>query len=94
MKMYMLRNSDGLYLNTDYHTRWQQGNWRPREQARLYKSKQGIRSALAGIAFPAMKAHLGIENPAPPFGTMWSDVDRECCLQGETRTEVVSSGLA
>lgn len=45
---YALRNSEGKYLNTDYHSRWGKGVWRSREDLRIYKSKTGIRSAIRG----------------------------------------------
>lgn len=74
MKRFMMRNAEGLYLNTDYHTRWKQGKWRDRDNARLYSSVVGIMSAFGGIT-PAVKKHLGIvwERPAG----QWTDADRE-----------------
>lgn len=75
MKMYMLRNSEGLYLNSSYRASRSHGNWRDRDNARLYRSKQGIRAALYGTAFPAMKKHIGMENYTRPEGR-WTDEDR------------------
>lgn len=44
---YTLRNPEGKYLNTDYHSSLRKGDWREqRVQARIYKSKQGIRQAI------------------------------------------------
>lgn len=76
MKMYMLRNVEGEYLNTDYQSRHRHGSWRAREDARLYKSKQGIKSALSYTAFPAMKAHIGMEDYQRPVG-VWTEEDRK-----------------
>ena len=45
---YLLINPKGEYLNTDYHSSMRKGDWRAdRAEARVYKSKQGIRQAIA-----------------------------------------------
>lgn len=75
MKRFMMRNSEGLYLNTEYHSSLRNGDWRPREDARLYKSVTGIVSAFRA-ATPAIKKHLGIEWTRPR-DRQWTDEDRE-----------------
>jgi hypothetical protein len=76
MKRYMFRNSEGLYLNTDYHSSARKGKWRSREDARLYKSIPGIAAAFRA-ATPAVKRCLGVTWKAPPFGQRWTDSDRD-----------------
>ena len=74
MKRFMMRNAEGLYLNTDYHTSLRKGTWRSREDARLYKSVTGIMSAF-NAATPAIKNHLGISWSMP--AGRWTDEDRK-----------------
>lgn len=58
MKRYLMRNAEGLYLNTDYHTRYARGEWRNRDDARIYKSLQGLRSAFNSIP-PSIRKLVG-----------------------------------
>lgn len=74
MKRFMMRNAEGLYLNTDYHTSFRRGMWRSREDARLYKSVTGIMAAFCSTT-PAIKKYLGV-TWVPPQGH-WTDADRD-----------------
>lgn len=75
MKRFMMRNSEGLYLNTDYWPSIRHGRWRERENARLYKSITGIISAFGAIT-PAIKTHIGSTWEYPRRRT-WTAADRE-----------------
>lgn len=84
MAYIMQRMSDGLYLDTNYHSRITHGIWRP--QPRIYKSLQGIRSAW-GWTVPQACVHLrkliGEEIMNMPHRTyddnlgQWTDADRQ-----------------
>lgn len=67
MLRYLFRNQEGKYLNTDYHSRWRNGIWRDKSDARIYKSRRGISSAFNSIT-PAVVAVIGPR----PTGKGWS----------------------
>ena len=78
---YILRSPDGKYLNSTYHGRWKRGCWRDsRQDARLYRSKVGIRNALYGTAFPVLKEHVGMSDYTAPT-SRWTDEDRAARLK-------------
>lgn len=78
---YILKSPDGKYLNSTYHGRWKKGYWRDsRQDARLYRSKVGIRNALYGTAFPVLKEHVGMSDYTAPTGR-WTDEDRAARLK-------------
>lgn len=71
--MFILKNPEGKFLDTDYHSKWRHGKWR--DKPRLYKTKQGLRSALRGLITPAMYSIVG----EPPLGPLdrkgyWQEV--------------------
>ena len=77
MQRFILRRPDGTYLNTEYSRSIRNGNWsQHREEARLYKSKAGIKSALAGTLFPCLLRHIGRPDYRISWDRVWTDQDR------------------
>lgn len=74
MKLFLLKNKEGQYLNTDYHSRWRNGMWRDRNHARTYRSLRGLREAFNSCT-PAVYAFIGLRWVKPEG--VWSDADHE-----------------
>ena len=74
MKRLLFRNPEGKYLNTDYHSSLRHGEWREKEDARLYRTTTGLMQAFR-TATPGIKKHLGLE--PVDSGHRWTDEDRE-----------------
>lgn len=75
MIRYIMRNGEGLYLNTDYHSAWAKGRWRTREDARLYLNKRGLFNACTFFT-PSIIKKIGYR-PPEYTGKVWSEKDRE-----------------
>lgn len=73
MIRFTLRNPEGKYLNTDYHTNFANGEWR--DEPRLYKSLSGIKSALGYWAPECVRSRIGFS--PPNHGHRWTDEDLE-----------------
>lgn len=54
--MFLLKNPEGKFLDTDYHSVLRHGRWR--DKPRLYKSRTGLRQAIGELT-PSIEEFLG-----------------------------------
>lgn len=73
-KRFAMQNPNGLWYNSDYHSRHRHGRWRNASDKRLYRSLRGLRDA---VGYGAGVAEKVTSIPAPQFRLGLSNEERE-----------------